>query len=180
MEASAFSTAQSGDVRELRLAIVLYGGSSLAIYMHGTTKELQRLVKASALAERGVAATTASERVYGEMLAKLAERDPADVRTRVVVDVVAGTSAGGINGVYLAKASPTTGRRTRCATSGSTRRHQGAAARAGWLPAAAEGAAAARGRHQEAGAEGDAIAQWMYGALARWTRPGRSPRTWRR
>jgi hypothetical protein len=30
--------------------------------------------------------------------------DPHKVRTRVVVDAIASTSAGGINGVYLAKA----------------------------------------------------------------------------
>ena len=104
LEARAVNLAQGGEVRELRLAVVLYGGASLAIYMHGTTKELQRLVKASALADRGGDGTTASEQVYGELLAELAGRDPAGVRTRVVVDVVAGTSAGGINGVYLSKA----------------------------------------------------------------------------
>ena len=32
---------------ELRLALVCYGGVSLAIYMHGVTKEIQKLVAAS-------------------------------------------------------------------------------------------------------------------------------------
>jgi hypothetical protein len=32
---------------ELRLALVCYGGVSLAIYMHGVTKELHKLVRAS-------------------------------------------------------------------------------------------------------------------------------------
>jgi patatin-related protein len=83
--------------RELRLAVVCYGGSSLAIYMHGVTKELHRLVKGSALLDADVApeAGARSESVYGDLLG---------VRTRVVVDVVAGTSAGGINGIYLTKA----------------------------------------------------------------------------
>ena len=36
-----------GLVREVRLALVCYGGSSLAIYIHGNAKELQRLVAAS-------------------------------------------------------------------------------------------------------------------------------------
>jgi len=36
------------DVRELRLALVCYGGVSLAIYMHGITKELEKLTRASA------------------------------------------------------------------------------------------------------------------------------------
>jgi patatin-related protein len=71
--------------------------------MHGTTKELQRLVKASALVERGAMGSTPTEEAYAELLAELAKRDPANVRTRVVVDVIAGTSAGGINGVYLSK-----------------------------------------------------------------------------
>ena len=31
---------------ELRLALICYGGVSLAIYMHGVTKELHKLVKA--------------------------------------------------------------------------------------------------------------------------------------
>jgi hypothetical protein len=54
--------AQRSEVRELRLGVVLYGGASLAIHMHGTTKELQRLVKASALVERGAKGTTPTDR----------------------------------------------------------------------------------------------------------------------
>jgi patatin-related protein len=103
MSSTESAGAQRSEVRELRLGVVLYGGASLAIYMHGTTKELQRLVKASALAERGVKGTTPTEQVYAQLLDELASRDRAKVRTRVVVDVVAGTSAGGINGVYLSK-----------------------------------------------------------------------------
>jgi patatin-related protein len=95
---------ERAETRELRLAVVLYGGVSLAIYMHGTTKELHRLVKASALEDHGLDVDgTPSERVYRELLRHTAERNKG-VRTRVVVDVIAGTSAGGLNGVYLAKA----------------------------------------------------------------------------
>jgi patatin-related protein len=92
--------------RELRLAIVLYGGVSLAIYMHGTTKEIHRLVRASAADDLGldVDEGTPTELVYRRLLQYLADRHPRKCRTRVVVDVIAGTSAGGINGVYLAKA----------------------------------------------------------------------------
>ncbi len=36
------------DSKELRIALVCYGGVSLAIYMHGVTKEIQKLVEASA------------------------------------------------------------------------------------------------------------------------------------
>jgi patatin-related protein len=83
--------------------VVCYGGVSLAIYMHGQTKEINRLVKASSLLAEGhdPAGASPSERVYAELLEASAEDG---VRTRVVVDVVAGTSAGGINGVCLAKA----------------------------------------------------------------------------
>jgi patatin-related protein len=93
------------DTKELRLGLVCYGGSSLAIYMHGVTKELHRLVKGSVISERGLRAEApnpGSDAVYAQLLEQLAGEQ--GVRTRVVVDVIAGTSAGGINGVYLAKA----------------------------------------------------------------------------
>ena len=106
-------TATRGDVvaaaprgsKELRLAVVCYGGVSLAIYMHGQTKEINRLVKASALLDEGYDTASASptERVYAGLLERLAGEQGGS-RTRVIVDVVAGTSAGGINGVCLAKA----------------------------------------------------------------------------
>jgi len=107
MEASAPIRA-GGETKELRLAVVCYGGSSLAVYMHGVTKEIHRLVRGSALLEssagHGAEAGTASERVYGRLLQELAERHREGLRTRVLVDVIAGTSAGGINGICLAKA----------------------------------------------------------------------------
>jgi len=97
---------QTAATKELRLALVLYGGVSLAIYMHGITKELHKLIAASRAldvdaAENPFPAAT-TEHVYWETLKHMSEA--ARVRTRVVVDVIAGTSAGGINGVYLAKA----------------------------------------------------------------------------
>ena len=58
--------------KELRLALVCYGGSSLAVYMHGVTKELHRLVKGSALLEAGSAEGSPSEAVYGRLLEELA------------------------------------------------------------------------------------------------------------
>ena len=119
-----------GLVREVRLALVCYGGSSLAIYMHGNTKELLRLVQASKALELDAKAKdpafrkavvnhkdpaplplgalgrtlTGSTRQWYERLLELWDTDPKKVRTRVVIDVIAGTSAGGINGVILAKA----------------------------------------------------------------------------
>jgi patatin-related protein len=95
------------DVKELRLALVCYGGVSLAVYMHGITKEIHRLAVASNAFELDPAASPFDagtiEDVYWRALAERARRD-AGVRTRVVVDIVAGTSAGGINGIILAKA----------------------------------------------------------------------------
>src|SRR5919106_3270010 len=94
----------SGSVREVRIALVCYGGVSLAIYMHGITRELHRLVVASSRfdEEQNPFEPSCSEHVYWELLHELAAKD--GVRTRVVVDVISGTSAGGINGVFLAKA----------------------------------------------------------------------------
>ena len=72
--------------------MVLYGGVSLAIYMHGTTKELNRLVKASALVEAGAdaASRTPSEQVYSDLIAWLAERDltgdPGELLLRRIVE----------------------------------------------------------------------------------------------
>ncbi|MEZ5099871.1 MAG: patatin-like protein [Thermoleophilia bacterium] len=98
------ASAPGTDVRDLRLAVVLYGGVSLAIYMHGTTRELHALVRASRLREAGLAGSVGgSQGVYAELLGTLATM-PGGVQLRVVLDVVAGTSAGGINGIYLAKA----------------------------------------------------------------------------
>jgi patatin-related protein len=92
-----------GDQSELRLALVCYGGASLAIYMHGLTKEVNRLAVGSAIRAAGGASPQGTETVYGELLAERAKLNEG-VETRVVVDIIAGTSAGGINGIYLAKA----------------------------------------------------------------------------
>jgi patatin-related protein len=93
-------------VKEIRLALVCYGGVSLAIYMHGVTKEIHKLLLASLAfgqdQQRNPFEQGSTLHLYWERLRELNERDR--VRTRVVVDIVAGTSAGGINGVYLAKA----------------------------------------------------------------------------
>jgi patatin-related protein len=100
------SRALADDVKELRLAVVCYGGVSLAIYMHGITKELQKLVHASRRFELDPShnpfAEGTVEHAYFQALRRTRERD--GLTTRVVVDVVSGTSAGGINGICLAKA----------------------------------------------------------------------------
>ncbi len=101
--------------RELRLALVCYGGVSLAVYMHGITREILKLARASrayhSLPEEDAATADYesagehrgeldSERVYFKLL-QLAGRK---VRLRVLIDVIAGASAGGINGIMLARA----------------------------------------------------------------------------
>jgi len=107
--------------QEIRFAVVMYGGSSLAIYMNGVAQELLKLVRATApdihdSSRLHVQDASGSELVYrklGQMLSQNESVDlPADlnqaskhpVRTRFVIDVLSGTSAGGINSVFLAKA----------------------------------------------------------------------------
>lgn len=89
--------------KELRLALVCYGGVSLAVYMHGITKEVWHLARASrafhhpaAVQLDGVAAA------YRDFL-KVIERDHG-LQVRVLPDILTGASAGGINAVFLAQA----------------------------------------------------------------------------
>jgi patatin-related protein len=125
---------------EVRFAVVMYGGVSLAIYINGIAQEMLRWVRSTAKsANKNVAllpnnsSTSASgecelslsgtERVYRKLSYILAARrtgeetaaellenaeqslaDNAPIRTRFVVDIVSGTSAGGINGIFLGKA----------------------------------------------------------------------------
>ncbi|MBC2778213.1 patatin-like protein [Parasphingopyxis marina] len=88
--------------KELRLALVCYGGISLAIYMHGITKEIWRLARASRAFHDALTPATTSQRVYRELLAAIEAE--TGVKLRVLVDIIAGASAGGINGVFLAQA----------------------------------------------------------------------------
>lgn len=120
--------------QEVRFAVVMYGGVSLAVYIYGVAMELFRLVQATApeapaqgdgaAAEPalfhpdhgeggGRAALVGTAVVYRELGRRLgldgltSGGDGAGngaVRTRFVVDVLSGSSAGGINGILLAKA----------------------------------------------------------------------------
>jgi patatin-related protein len=128
--------------QEVRFAVVMYGGVSLAIYINGIAQELLRWVRSTArhstedvalipsnlstdaASSESGASLSGTERVYrklsyilaegGRGLAsdaaerlKQADRKLADnetIRTRFVVDILSGTSAGGINGIFLAKA----------------------------------------------------------------------------
>jgi patatin-related protein len=92
--------------KELRLALVCYGGVSLAVYMHGVTKEIWHLARASRdFAEDRASEAGASGTVYCDIL-DAARREMA-LRLRVIPDIIAGASAGGINGVFLAHALET-------------------------------------------------------------------------
>ncbi|WP_194744206.1 patatin-like protein [Thermaurantiacus tibetensis] len=87
--------------KELRLALVCYGGISLVIYMHGVTRELWKLLRASEARQAGRSlAAGDSEPVWRALLDALGTA----VDLRVVVDVIAGASAGGINGILLGAA----------------------------------------------------------------------------
>lgn len=106
--------------KEIRFSVVLYGGVSLAIYMNGVTQELLHMVRATARDswdykpdmkfrfrdesepddERPMLAST--ETHYRELAKLLNDEGVDDVR--FIIDVISGTSAGGINGIFLAKA----------------------------------------------------------------------------
>ncbi len=94
--------------KELRLALVVYGGVSLAVYMHGVTKEILKLVRASrdrhALRDDNDKTTRTDVRDSEDAYAGLLDAFEPDLDLRVVVDIIAGASAGGINGIILARA----------------------------------------------------------------------------
>jgi len=81
------STGGGGDaderLEELRLALVLNGGVSLAVWMGGVSFELNRLVRETHPVYQGLLRLT---------------------KTAARIDVISGTSAGGINGAALALA----------------------------------------------------------------------------
>jgi patatin-related protein len=103
--------------KELRIALVCFGGVSLAVYMHGISKEILKLVRASSalhdIADRDARLSASffdrfdgedpeydSEAAYFELLREIGR----NLELRVIVDIVAGASAGGINGAMLARA----------------------------------------------------------------------------
>ena len=88
--------------KELRIALVCYGGVSLAVYMHGVTKELWKATRASQAFCAGAGKLSGVEHVYRRLLQHMEAQH--GLRLRVMNDVVAGASAGGLNGVFLAQA----------------------------------------------------------------------------
>ena len=103
--------------KELRIALVCFGGVSLAVYMHGICKEILKLLRASSALHR---ITDRSQRAKALFFDQVDPNDPeydteADyfellreigrkLELRVIVDIIAGASAGGINASMLARA----------------------------------------------------------------------------
>jgi patatin-related protein len=88
--------------KELRIALVCYGGVSLAVYMHGVTKELWKLARASREFHSARSCGSGSEEVYCRLLEHVAKKH--ELRLRVLPDILSGASAGGINAIFLAEA----------------------------------------------------------------------------
>jgi len=86
----------------LRLALICYGGISLAVYMHGITKEVWRLAKASRDFHSRERERPQEESAYARLLEAIAAE--CGIELRVLVDILAGASAGGINAIFLAEA----------------------------------------------------------------------------
>ena len=87
--------------KELRLALVCYGGVSLAVYMHGVTKEIWHLARASRAHLDGEELSGVAG-VYRQLLEQIESEH--GLRLRVMPDILTGASAGGINAVFLAQA----------------------------------------------------------------------------
>lgn len=92
--------------KELRIALICYGGVSLAVYMHGVTKEIWHLARASrafqARENAEIAAESGTAAIYAEVLETIAREQ--ELALRVLPDILTGASAGGINAVFLAQA----------------------------------------------------------------------------
>lgn len=88
--------------KELRVALVCYGGISLAVYMHGVTKEIWHASRASRALHRGDPPEPSGPAAYRRLFDLLARQ--RGLKLRLLPDIIAGASAGGINGVFLAQA----------------------------------------------------------------------------
>ena len=88
--------------KELRLALVCSGGISLAVTMHGVTKELWHATRASRAWHAGDALPQGVAGVYARLFDTIGRQ--RDLALRLIPDILSGTSAGGINAVFLAQA----------------------------------------------------------------------------
>ena len=103
--------------KELRLALVCFGGLSLVLYMQGVIKEFLKLARTSKAyhsiddPKRRQAETFTTvansngreidiEAIYFSLLQAVGR----DVDLRIIIDSVAGASAGGISSIILARA----------------------------------------------------------------------------
>jgi patatin-related protein len=109
--------------QEVRLAVVMYGGVSLTCYISGVAQELFNLVQATSEAGADPATgipvglsrddLSGTQQVYRKLGQALARGEtPMDaavitagspIRTRFRIDILSGSSAGGINAIFLAK-----------------------------------------------------------------------------
>jgi patatin-related protein len=89
--------------QEIRFAVVMFGGVSLCIYIHGVAQELMRMVRATSGANIG---DDEVQHIYRDLATNVRGITQSDKRvpTRFLIDLLSGTSAGGINAVFLAKA----------------------------------------------------------------------------
>ena len=79
--------------KELRIALICYGGISLAVYMHGVTKELWKLARASRdfLARKD--GCTGTQAVYLHLLQRIEQNH--GLRLRVMPDISPGPAPAG-------------------------------------------------------------------------------------
>ena len=153
---AALSTPDIDHKKEVRFAVVMYGGVSLAIYINGIAQELLSLVRSTAESYENDGSRRSlsgekvneddpedvraqklrgTERVYRKLSYLLSDNEllklykkslsentrqdldlldeflvhgngnsPEPIRTGFVIDILSGTSAGGINAIFLAKA----------------------------------------------------------------------------
>lgn len=124
MKGSSSQAVFQGFNKEVRFAVVMYGGVSLAIYINGVAQELLKMCRATKNDPKTLSSTEKLFRQIGVILAneklskKLLEKsDSAEIEKEIeksidddsptvkfVVDILTGTSAGGINAIFLAKA----------------------------------------------------------------------------
>ena len=88
--------------KELRVALVCYGGISLAVTMHGVTKEIWHATRASRAWRANDTPPGGVAGVYMALFDTIGQ-DRA-LAMRFVPDILTGASAGGINAVFLAQA----------------------------------------------------------------------------
>ncbi|OLZ64227.1 hypothetical protein AV521_36185 [Streptomyces sp. IMTB 2501] len=85
---------------ETRLALVMNGGVSLAVWMGGVTHELDLLCRASLSSDISEESAPDADRPVFRIWRSITR----SAGRKVLIDIVAGTSAGGLNGLILGTA----------------------------------------------------------------------------